>query len=81
MKTITSAMVGLAVLAVGALAMAQMSGGEMMDDKGQGYGYGAMGGYMAWWVVYGLVKAAVVVIGLWLLHRIAKAVEKIAASK
>ncbi|MBI3620997.1 MAG: hypothetical protein HY208_02255 [Nitrospirae bacterium] len=83
MKGITSGMAGMAVLAVGSLAMAQMSGGsgggEMMGDKG--HGYGMAGGYMAWWAAYGLVKAVVVVIGLWLLLRIARAVEKIAASK
>ena len=79
MKGITSVMVGLAVLTAGSLAMAQMSGGEMMGDKG--HGYNMVGGYMAWWVVYSLVKAAVVGIVLWLLLRIARAVEKIAASK
>ena len=79
MKGITSTMVGIAVLAVGSLAMAQTGGGEMMG--GGGRGYGMMGGYLVGWVVYGLIKAAVVIFGLWILLRIARAVEKIAASK
>ena len=79
MKMIISGVMGVALLAYGSPAMAQVAGGEMMGNEG--HGYGMMGGYMAWWVFYGLIKAAVVVVGLLLLHRIAKAVEKIAASK
>jgi hypothetical protein len=32
-----------------------------------------------WWWVWGAVKAAAVVVGLWLFYRITKAVERIAA--
>ena len=79
MKVIISSLAGVVILAFGSFVMAQMGGGEMMD--GEDHGYGMMGGHMGGWIVYGLIKAAVVVIGFWLLHRIAKAVEKIAASK
>ena len=71
--------IGMAVLMAGSTTLAQSDSGGMMGYQGRGYGMA--GGYMAWWAVYGLVKAAVVVIGLWLLLRIARAVEKIAASK
>jgi uncharacterized membrane protein len=80
MKRMVSSLTGVALIAAGSLAMAQTAGGEMMGGEGRG-GYGMMGGYMAGWIVYGLIKAAVVIFGLWILHRIAKAVEKIAASK
>jgi uncharacterized membrane protein len=80
MKMIVSSLTGVAFLSAGSLAMTQMVGVEMMGGEGRG-GYGMMGGYMAGWIVYGLIKAAVVIFGLWILHRIAKAVEKIAASK
>ena len=79
MKSTVFSLVGVTILGIGTFAMAQVGGGEMMEREG--HGYGMMGGYMAGWIVYGLIKAAVVVIGLWLLHRIAKAVEIIAASK
>ena len=79
MKRMMAVFVGVAVLMVGSVALAQMAGGEMMGEQGRGYGMA--GGYMAWWAVYGLVKAVVVVVGLWLLLRIARAVETIAASK
>ena len=79
MKRMMAVFVGMVVLMVGSVALAQTGGGGMMGDQGRGYGMA--GGYMAWWAVYGLVKAVVVVIGLWLLLRIARAVEKIAASK
>jgi len=80
MKRMMVLCIGAAALMVSAAAMAQVDGG-MMGNQGRGYGYGMTGGYMAWWAVYGLVRAAVVVIGLWLLLRIARAVEKIAASR
>jgi uncharacterized membrane protein len=70
---------GIVVLMASSMALAQSDSGGMMGYQGRGYGMA--GGYMAWWAVYGLVKAAVVVIGLWLLLRIARAVEKIAATK
>lgn len=79
MKTMVLSLAGVAILAGSSFAMAQTGAGEMTDHKG--HEYGMMGGTMTGWIVYGLIKAAVVVIGLWLLHRIAKAVEKIAASK
>lgn len=79
MKIIVLSLSGVVILAMGSFAMAQTGAGEMTDHKG--HGYGLAGGYMTGWIVYGLIKAAVVVIGLWLLQRIAKAVEKIAVSK
>ena len=81
MKVIISSFAGVAILAFGFFAMAQMGGGEMMDGDSHGHGYGMMGGHMGGWIVYTVIKVAVVVIGFWLLHRIAKAVETIAASK
>jgi len=57
------------------------TGGGMMTGEPYRYGDRMMGGYLVWWAAYGIVKAAVVGIGLWLLYRIAIAVEKIAASK
>jgi uncharacterized membrane protein len=65
----------------GSWALAQTPGGGMMTEGTHRYGYGMMSGFLGWWALYGLVKAAVVVVGLWLLFRIAKAVERIAASK
>ncbi len=79
MKMIVSSLLGGTFLMMAYWAMAQMGGGEMMGNEG--HGYGMMGGYMVGWIVYALIKAAVVVIGLWLLLRIARAAEKIAASK
>jgi uncharacterized membrane protein len=79
MKMILLSLMAVMFLAAGSLAVAQTGGGEMMG--GTGRGYGMMGGYLVGWVVYGLIKAAVVVFGLWILLRIARAVEKIAASK
>jgi uncharacterized membrane protein len=79
MKRMMALCIGVAVAMAGSAVLAQTDGGGMMDYRGRGYGMA--GGYMAWWAVYGVVKAAVVVIGLWLLLRIARAVEKIAAAK
>ena len=85
MKVTVSSLIGISFLAVASWAMAQTGGGEMMDEgskmAGHGYGYGMMGGYTTWWVLCGLVKVAVVAIGLWLLLRITRAVERIAGSK
>ena len=84
-KNIFSLVVVLMVLA-GSWAMAQtgggggpVGGGGMMGEEG--HRYGMMTGYLWWWGVYGVIKAAVVVIGLWLLYRITRAVERIAASQ
>jgi uncharacterized membrane protein len=79
MKRMMALFIGMAVVMAGSAVLAQTDGGGMMGYQGRGYGM--VGGYMAWWAVYGLVKAAVVVVGLWLLLRIARAVEKIAATK
>ena len=83
-KNIFSLVVVLMVLA-GSWAMAQTGGGGgpigggMMGEEG--HRYGMMTGYLWWWGVYGVIKAAVVVIGFWLLYRITRAVERIAASQ
>ncbi|MBI3610700.1 MAG: hypothetical protein HY204_08375 [Nitrospirae bacterium] len=77
-KIIFSPVVVLMVVA-GSWAMAQTGGGGMVGEEGRRYGM--MAGYLWWWSLYGIIKAAVVVIGLWLLYRITKAVERIAASK
>lgn len=74
MKRIISGLIAVVLVMVGSWAMAQMGGGGMMAEQG----YGVMAGHLWWWV-YGVVKAAAVVIGLWLLYRITKAVERIAA--
>jgi hypothetical protein len=79
MKRMMVLCVMMAILMAGSVTLAQTDGGGMMGYQGRGYGMA--GGSMAWWAVYGLVKGAVVVIGLWLLLQIARAVEKIAASK
>jgi len=81
MRKIPFGFVFILIIAAGSWALAQSPGGEMMTEGTHRYGYGMMNGYLGWWVLYGLVRAAVVVIGLWLLFRIAKAVERIAASK
>ena len=81
MKMTILSLMGITMLVMGSIAIAQTTGAEMTQNEGHGYGYGMMGGHMGGWFVYGLIKAVAVVIGLWLLHRIAKAVEKIAASK
>ena len=66
-----------------AVVMAQTGGGMSGDEgNGSGHGYGMMGGYYpAVWIVCALAKVVVVVIGLWLLLRITRAVERIAGSK
>ena len=79
MKKIIFGLVAVVLVLVGSWAMAQTGGGGMMAEEG--HRYGAMAGYLWWWGLYGLLKAAVVVIGLWLLYRITVAVEKIASSK
>ncbi|MBI3994472.1 MAG: hypothetical protein HY349_00715 [Nitrospirae bacterium] len=79
MKRIIFGLIVVGSVMVGSWAMAQTGGGGMMAEEG--HRYGAMGGYLWLWGLYGLLKAAVVVIGLWLLLRITKAVEKIASSK
>lgn len=81
MKKISSALIALALVTAASWAAAQTGGGEMMTEGTHRYGYGMMNGYLWWWGLYGLLKTAAVVIGLWLLYRIAAAVEKIAASK
>ena len=81
MKTIVSSLIGISFLMMASWAMAQMMGESEMGTEGHGYGYGMMGGYMVGWIVYGLIKAGVVVTGLWLLLRIARAAERIAGSK
>jgi hypothetical protein len=79
MKRIIPGLIVVVLVMVGSWALAQTAGEGMM--VGEGHRYGAMGGYLWWWGAYGLIKAAVVVIGLWLLYRVTVAVEKIAASK
>jgi uncharacterized membrane protein len=79
MKRIIFSLVVVVLVVFGSWAMAQTGAGNMMGDEGRRYGM--MAGYLWWWAVYGVVKAAVVVIGLWLLYRIATAVERIASSK
>jgi uncharacterized BrkB/YihY/UPF0761 family membrane protein len=79
MKRIIFSLVVVVLVVFGSWAMAQTGAGSMMGDEGRRYGM--MAGYVWWWGVYGLLKTAVVVIGLWLLYRITVAVEKIAASK
>jgi hypothetical protein len=81
MKKIISGLIAVALVMVGSWAMAQTGGGGMMAEEGRRYGYGMMTGYLWWWGLYGLLKTAVVVIGLWLFYRITVAVEKIAVSK
>ena len=81
MKKVVFGIIAILLVGVGSWAMAQTAGGGMMAEEGHRYGYGMMTGYLWWWGLYGVVKAAVVVIGLWLLFRITKAVEKIASSK
>ena len=79
MKRMFPMLLGMTVLVVGSVVKAQIGGQDMMGDEG--HGYGMVGGYMVWWGLYGLIKVAVVVSGLWLLFRITRAVEKIAASQ
>lgn len=79
MKKIIFSLMVVGLVMVGSWALAQPGVGGMMAEEG--HRYGAMGGYLWWWGLYGLLKVAVVAIGLWLLYRIAVAVEKIAASK
>jgi hypothetical protein len=79
MKKIIFSLIVVMLVMVGSWALAQTGAGNMMGDEGRRYGM--MTGYLWWWAVYGLLKTAVVVIGLWLLYRITVAVEKIAASK
>ena len=66
-----------------AVVMAQTGGGTSGEEGSvSGHGYGMFGGYYtAVWIACGLFKVAVVVIGLWLLLRITRAVERIAGSK
>ncbi len=73
----------LFVVFVGLLSLVQ-AGETGMGGEAHGYathGYGGMMGYGGLWVVYGLIKVGVVGFGLWLLLRIARAVEKIAGSQ
>jgi hypothetical protein len=79
MKKVIFGLIVVGLVMVGSWAMAQPGVGGMMTEEGHRYGMAY--GYVWWWGVYGLLKTAVVVIGLWFLFRIAKAVEKIAASK
>jgi hypothetical protein len=79
MKKILASLILVTIVVFGSWAMAQTGGGSMMPDEG--HRYGMMTGYLWWWGLFGIIKAAVVVIGLWLLYRITKAVERIAAAK
>jgi hypothetical protein len=79
MKKILASLILVSTVVFGSWAMAQTGGGYMMGDEGRHYG--VMGGYLWWWGLFGLIKAAIVLFGLWLLYRITVAVEKIAASK
>jgi hypothetical protein len=79
MKKILASLILVSIVVSGPWATAQTGGGYMMGDEGRHYGL--MGGHIWWWGFFGVVRAAVVLIGLWLLYRITLAVEKIAASK
>ena len=89
MKRIISGLIAVPLVIVGSWALAQiggtgcgaMGGPEMEMMAEEGHRYGMAYGYFWWWGLYGLVKAAVILFGLWLLYRITKAVEKIALSK
>jgi len=80
MKGIVSVLIVVVMIGLGSWALAQTGGAGMMAGEGHRYGYGMMGGYLWWWGLYGFLKAAVIAAGLWLLYRIAVAVEKIAAA-
>lgn len=73
MKTIISSLIVVVLVMVGSWAMAMTDGGGMMGDEGM------MAGFHWGWIVYRILIAAAVVIGLWLFYRITKAVERIAA--
>jgi len=79
MKKIVASLILVSTAVFGPWAMAQTGGGYMMGDEGRHYSM--VGGYLWWWGLFGLIKAAIVLFGLWLLYRITVAVEKIAASK
>ncbi|MBI3596147.1 MAG: hypothetical protein HY203_03220 [Nitrospirae bacterium] len=79
MKKILASLMMVSMVVISSWAMAQTGGGPMMGDESRHYGL--MAGYLWWWGLYGLVKAAIVLFSLWLLYRITKAVERIAASK
>lgn len=79
MKKVLGSLIVISVIVSGSLAIAQMGGGTMMG--GEGRPYGPMSSYVWWWGLFGLVRAAVIVIGLWLLYRITRAVERIAELK
>jgi len=79
MKKILASLIIVSTVVFSSWAMAQTGSGYMMSDEGRHYGL--MGGYFWWWGLYGLVRAAIVLFGLWLLYRITVAVEKIAGSK
>ncbi|HET6464957.1 MAG TPA: hypothetical protein VFH55_05030 [Nitrospiria bacterium] len=79
MQKIFMSFIVVSLVLFGSWATAQTGGGYTMGDEG--HRYGMMTGYLWWWGLYGLFKAAIVLFGLWLLYRIAVAVEKIAASK
>jgi len=79
MKKILASLILVSIVVFGSWVTAQTSGGYPMGDEG--HRYGMMTGYLWWWGLYGLVKAAIVLFSLWLLYRITVAVEKIAASK
>lgn len=75
MKNILMGLSGVLFMGLFSFAIAQTG------MAGETHGYGGMGGYAGLWVVYGLIKTGVVVFGLWLLLRLTRAVERIAASK
>jgi len=79
MKKILASLILVSIVVFGSTATAQTGGGYTMGDEG--HRYGMMPGYLWWWGLFGFVKAAIVLFGLWLLYRITVAVEKIAASR
>ena len=81
MKMVVSSLIGVVFMMTASWVMAQVGDSEIMNGEGHGYGHGMMGYMSGWWVVYCIIKATVVVIVLWLLLRIARAVEKIAVAK
>jgi len=78
MKKVLFGLTAVSGVVFASLALAQMAGGMPGAET---HRYGAMGGYLWLWGLYGVVKAGVVLYGLWLLVRLTRAVEKLAASK
>jgi hypothetical protein len=86
MKKVVFGLIVVTLVLSGLWAAAQMAGGGGHMGEGgmmarEGHRYGMLAGYIGWWWAYGVIKAAIALFALWMLYRITRALERIAASK